>query len=153
MVFSKVMARRRPPLWQRELNYLSLVLLHIGIGAFIYFIPPFVSLLPGRHCLFLLQDHHHRQKQKALLGAFCLCLYRCRGVPLSDDRRWLVLRDLQVPGHPLCLFGLFYDGISGRGYPYFIYLIALVPAVVLASINLSYDLRFRSSVAFVLSAR
>ncbi|MCB0434948.1 MAG: O-antigen ligase domain-containing protein, partial [Mangrovimonas sp.] len=49
------------------------------------------------------------------------------------------------------LFGTFYNGIKGGAYPYFIYLILLVPAVVLASINLDYDIRFRSSVAFVLS--
>jgi len=49
------------------------------------------------------------------------------------------------------LVGMFYNGVKGGAYPYFLYLILLVPAVVMAAINLDYEMRFRSSVAFVLS--
>ena len=51
----------------------------------------------------------------------------------------------------LLLIGMFYDGLSGKAYPYFIYLILLLPAVLVASINLGFDINFRTSVAFVLS--
>ena len=49
------------------------------------------------------------------------------------------------------LFGMFFKGISGKGYPYFIYLILLVPSIILASISLSFEANFRTNVAFVLS--
>lgn len=49
------------------------------------------------------------------------------------------------------LLGIFYKGVSGRAYPYFIYLILLVPSILMASTVLGYDLKFRSSIAFVLS--
>jgi hypothetical protein len=47
--------------------------------------------------------------------------------------------------------GMFFKGISGKAYPYFIYLILLVPAVIVASITLSFDAHFRTNIAFVLS--
>ncbi|WP_235898315.1 O-antigen ligase family protein [Winogradskyella ouciana] len=49
------------------------------------------------------------------------------------------------------LFGMFYKGISGKGYPYFIYLILLVPGVIVASNSIGLDANFRTNVAFVLS--
>lgn len=49
------------------------------------------------------------------------------------------------------LMGIFYQGMSGKGYVYFIYLIILVPAVVMASITLNYEANFRTNVAFVLT--
>lgn len=49
------------------------------------------------------------------------------------------------------MMGMFFKGISGRGYPYFFYLIAMVPAVLVASSTLSFDANFRTNIAFVLS--
>jgi hypothetical protein len=51
----------------------------------------------------------------------------------------------------LVLIGMFFTGVSGKSYPYFIYLILLVPSVLVASTTLGYDLNFRTSIAFVLS--
>ena len=47
--------------------------------------------------------------------------------------------------------GMFYRGISGKGYPYFVYLIFLVPSIFVASTTLSFDANFRTNIAFVLS--
>ncbi|MFD1014593.1 O-antigen ligase family protein [Winogradskyella rapida] len=49
------------------------------------------------------------------------------------------------------LIGMFYKGLSGRGYPYFIYLMFLVPSIFVASTTLSFDANFRTNIAFVLS--
>ncbi|MCK0125036.1 O-antigen ligase family protein [Gelidibacter sp. F2691] len=49
------------------------------------------------------------------------------------------------------LMGMFYKGASGKGYPYFIYLMLLVPSIFIASTTLSFDANFRTNIAFVLS--
>ena len=49
------------------------------------------------------------------------------------------------------LFGMLYKGLSGKGYPYFIYLMFLIPSIFVASTTLSFDANFRTNIAFVLS--
>jgi hypothetical protein len=49
------------------------------------------------------------------------------------------------------LMGMFYKGLSGRSYPYFLYLMLLVPSIFVASTTLSFDANFRTNIAFVLS--
>jgi hypothetical protein len=49
------------------------------------------------------------------------------------------------------VIGMFYKGLSGKGYPYFIYLMFLVPSIFVASTTLSFDANFRTNIAFVLS--
>ncbi len=49
------------------------------------------------------------------------------------------------------LVGMLYKGISGKGYPYFIYLMFLLPSIFVASTTLSFDANFRTNIAFVLS--
>src|SRR5690606_24239899 len=51
----------------------------------------------------------------------------------------------------LMCFGMFYKGISGKAYPYFIYLMFLIPSIFVASTTLSFDANFRTNIAFVLS--
>src|SRR5690606_29662367 len=47
--------------------------------------------------------------------------------------------------------GMFYKGISGKAYAYFIYLMFLIPSIFVASTTLSFDANFRTNIAFVLS--
>ncbi|GAA3567476.1 O-antigen ligase family protein [Snuella lapsa] len=49
------------------------------------------------------------------------------------------------------LLGMFFKGINGKGYPYFLYLILLVPSILMASTTLSFFANFRTNIAFVLS--
>ncbi len=49
------------------------------------------------------------------------------------------------------VMGMFYRGVSGKAYPYFIYLMFLVPSIFVASTTLSFDANFRTNIAFVLS--
>ena len=146
------MGRTRPSFLGRELDYLSLVLLHIGMGIVIYFLEPLRKPLYLGVILFFFFKIITAVKPKKQFWVLAACAYIIAGESLFrmtggglfyEISKYLVIL--------FCLFGMFFNGISGKGYPYFIYLVALVPAVVLASINLSYDLRFRSSVAFVLS--
>ena len=49
------------------------------------------------------------------------------------------------------LIGMFYRGVSGKGYAYFIYLVLLIPSIVVASTTLSFSANFRTNILFVLS--
>ena len=49
------------------------------------------------------------------------------------------------------LIGMFFKGLKGKGYPYFFYLILLVPSILVASTTLSFFANFRTNIAFVLS--
>ncbi len=49
------------------------------------------------------------------------------------------------------MMGMFYKGASGKGYPYFIYLMLMIPSIFIASTTLSFDANFRTNIAFVLS--
>ena len=49
------------------------------------------------------------------------------------------------------IMGMFYKGLSGKGYPYFMYLMFLIPSIFVASTTLSFDANFRTNIAFVLS--
>lgn len=49
------------------------------------------------------------------------------------------------------IMGMFYKGISGKAYPYFLYILLLIPSIFVASTTLSFDANFRTNIAFVLS--
>lgn len=136
----------------KDLNYLSLILLHIIIGVLIYFLPIFRQPFYLVAIVYFFVQIVIAPTSKKTLSVLFACSYIIAGESLFrmtggglfyEISKYMVIL--------FVLFGMFYSGLSNRGYPYLIYLIALVPAVVLASVNLGYDLRFRSSVAFVLS--
>ncbi|WP_412984483.1 O-antigen ligase family protein [Pontimicrobium sp. IMCC45349] len=133
-------------------NYIALVIMHIVIGVLIYSIGSFSRIFfLAVIGYFLVQIIISPIKQKTynillacayIVGSEVLFRMTGGGIFYESSKYFVIF---------FALFGMFYRGISGKGYPYFIYLILLVPAVVVASTNLGYDLNFRKSVAFVLS--
>ena len=132
--------------------YVFMMVLHIIMGIFINRIPGFSKLYFTLVCaFFVLKIIVAPIKDKrfwVLFGCAYLVaaesLFRMTGGGLFYEfSKYFVIL--------LVLMGMFYDGISGKGYPYFLYLILMVPAVLVASTTLGYDLNFRTSIAFVLS--
>jgi len=132
--------------------YVALIVLHIILGVFINQIPGFSKLYFTVACSFFLfkiitVDNHDKTMWVLFGCAYIVAaesLFRMTGGGLFYEfsKYFIIL---------LMLIGMFFNGVSGKAYPYFIYLILLVPGVLLASMNLGYDLNFRTSVAFVLS--
>ncbi|MDU8885456.1 O-antigen ligase family protein [Yeosuana sp. MJ-SS3] len=133
-------------------RYIGLVLLHIVIGFAIFLFEPLSRLyflvvmvyFLGRIILVV----PSKKTQEVLLGcayfAGAEVLFRMtKGGIAYEASKYLVILFMMM--------GMFFKGLSGKGYPYFFYLIALVPAVIVASITLSFDARFRTNIAFVLS--
>ncbi|TDY11792.1 O-antigen ligase-like membrane protein [Meridianimaribacter flavus] len=132
--------------------YVFLVVVHIILGVFINQIPGFSKLYFALVCaFFIINIIIALPKDKTMWVLFGCAyiaaaesLFRMTGGGLFYEfSKYFVIL--------LTLMGMFYNGISGGAYPYFMYLILMVPAVLVASINLGYDLNFRTSVAFVLS--
>lgn len=132
--------------------YVALIVLHIILGVLINQIPSFSALYFTIVCGFFIFNIIIAQKHDKTMWVLFGCayiaaaesLFRMTGGGLFYEfsKYFIIL---------LMLIGMFFNGISGKAYPYFIYLILMVPAVLVASINLGYDLNFRTSVAFVLS--
>lgn len=133
-------------------NYFFLVLIHIGLGFAIFIIPVIAKLYFVAALIYFLFriiiSSNTLKSQEVLLGCAYFVgaevLFRMTKSGLSyEASKYLVIL--------FVLIGMFFKGISGKGYPYFIYLILLVPAVVVASITLTIDAKFRTNIAFVLS--
>lgn len=126
--------------------------LHVLLGVIIYFFEPLAKVY--------------------FLGLLCYCLYRVV-YTTNDQRVFEILKACAIfvgaevflrttKGNisyeagkyvviAFCVLGMFYKGISGKGYPYFLYIMCMVPSIFVASTTLSFDANFRTNIAFVLS--
>lgn len=129
-----------------------MVFLHILLGIFVNQIPEFSKLYFSLVCAYFLFNLIVSPKRDKVMWVLFGCayisaaeaLFRMTGSGLFYEfSKYFVIL--------LCLIGIAYKGVSGRAYPYLIYLVLLIPAIIIASSSLGYDLDFRKSVAFVLS--
>lgn len=133
-------------------NYLGLVLLHILMGFAIYFFKPlgaivFLGLVIYFTARIILSSEVNKTREVLLGCAYFVgaeVLFRMTKSSFTyEATKYLIMLFM--------LMGIFYKGLSGKSYIYFIYLIILVPAVVIASITLNFEANFRTNVAFVLT--
>ena len=133
-------------------NYIRLLLLHVLIGFVIYLqrsIGMLYFLVVILYFLWqIIMSPENKKTQYILLG----CAYIVGGeVFLRMTKGYLFYETGKYIVTLFMLMGIFYKGVSGKAYPYFLYLILLVPAIIVASVTLSFDAKFRTNVTFVLS--
>ncbi|TXG38881.1 O-antigen ligase family protein [Seonamhaeicola maritimus] len=133
-------------------NYIALVLFHIALG-FIFYFQESISKLYFLvvMCYFIIHivlEPSARKVQTIFLGCAYFTgaevLFRMTdgGIAYEASKYLVIL---------FMLMGMFFKGLNGKGYPYFFYLILLVPSILVASGTLSYFVNFRTNIAFVLS--
>jgi hypothetical protein len=132
--------------------YVMQVLLHIGIGMALFLFEPLSKLyfvVVTLYFIWWIIASSQKDVSTAVLvgcaymsGAEVLFRMTDGGLAYEASKYLVIL---------FMLMGMFFKGLSGKGYPYFFYLIALVPAILVASTTLSFDARFRTNIAFVLS--
>jgi hypothetical protein len=132
--------------------YVKQVLLHIGIGMALFLFEPLSKLyfvVVTLYFIWWIIASSQKDVSTAVLvgcaymsGAEVLFRMTDGGLAYEASKYLVIL---------FMLMGMFFKGLSGKGYPYFFYLIALVPAILVASTTLSFDARFRTNIAFVLS--
>ncbi|MGM5470829.1 O-antigen ligase family protein [Flavobacteriaceae bacterium LMO-SS05] len=132
--------------------YVKQVIWHIGIGMALYIYEPLSKLYFIIAMLYfiwwIIAGPKAETTKAVLIGCAYFTgaevLFRMTGGGLAyEGSKYLVILFMTM--------GMFYKGLSGKGYPYFFYLIALVPAIIVASVTLSFDAHFRTNIAFVLS--
>nr|WP_321223027.1 O-antigen ligase family protein [uncultured Psychroserpens sp.] len=135
-----------------NITYVTAVVFHIAIGLLIYLNESLAKIYFACALLFfvyriiLVGD---KQKTFEILKACAyfvgaeVFLRTTRGAISYEAGKYLVI--------VFIIMGMFYKGISGKGYPYFIYLMLLIPSIFVASTTLSFDANFRTNIAFVLS--
>ncbi len=135
-----------------NITYATAVALHFMIGMAIYFVKDlakiyfFVALLVFLFRIFKspseLKTYEVLKACAYFVGAEVL-LRMTRGAISYEAGKYVVIL--------FSLIGMIYKGISGKGYPYFVYLMLLIPSIFVASTTLSFDANFRTNIAFVLS--
>ncbi|WP_370000577.1 O-antigen ligase family protein [Winogradskyella sp.] len=135
-----------------ESKYISKIILHIGFGVLLYFVSFFPKLFffgVIGFFLFKIIIATPKEKSKAVLqgcayltGAEVIFRMTDAGLFYESSKYFIIF---------YIIFGMFYNGVSNKGYPYFLFLICLVPSIIVASTNIGIDASLRKNVAFVLS--
>lgn len=133
-------------------KYIGSVIIHIlfGIGVFLY--EPLSRIYFIVALVYFLWKILFSSGSKKTLDVLLACSYftgievffrMTDGGLAYESSKYLVILFM--------ILGMFFKGISGKGYPYFIYLILLVPGILVASMTLGFTANFRTAVAFTLS--
>lgn len=133
-----------------RLNYVELLLIHIGMAFAIYVhrpLSPLILLGVLVYFTFLIITKQNRNNE-ALMGAAYIAgaevfFRQTDGMTFYETGKYMVIIFL--------LIGMFFKGTSSRTVPYWLYLLILIPGIVVASITLNFQADFRKMIAFNLS--
>jgi hypothetical protein len=135
-----------------NITYVSAVLFHAVLGILIFLNESLAKLYFGLALVYFLYRIIMVANSRKTLEVLKACAYfvgaevffrTTRGAISYEAGKYLVIMFI--------LIGMFYRGVSGKGYPYFVYLLFLIPSIFVASTTLSFDANFRTNIAFVLS--
>ncbi len=133
-------------------SYIKLVIFHVGLGVLFFLFKPISKVFFLGIVVYFFYRIFRSSSSNITLNVLLACSYFCgieillrmtKGGLAYEISKYLVI--------VFVLIGMFYKGVSRKGYVYFIYLLLLVPAIIVASSTLSLGSNFRTSVTFVLS--
>ncbi|MEY8848364.1 O-antigen ligase family protein [Psychroserpens sp. XS_ASV72] len=135
-----------------DITYINAIILHILIGMLTYFNENLAKVYFAIALVYFLSKIILSEKSSKTFHVLCACAYFVGAEVLFRITRGSI--SYEAGKYLVILFviiGMFYKGISGRAYPYFLYVLLLVPSIFVASTTLSFDANFRTNIAFVLS--
>jgi len=133
-----------------EINYLKLVLLHVLIGAAVFFVLPlakvygFGMLLVG--VIWVIRNQN-RNEEVLIVAAYIVgsevFLRMTGGNPNHEFSKYAVMF--------LMVLGMYLSGYNKNAVPYLIFMILLVPGVVVGTQVISINIDMRKSIIFNIS--
>lgn len=134
----------------KDRSYMMLVIAHILIGIAIYVVPGASALygygifMAGIYIVIKNQNRNHEVLLVAgyMVGAEVI-LRMTNGIPLYEFTKYGIV--------VLVLIGTYYNGISKNGVPYWIFLLLLIPAVVVAAVSYNQAGDLRKIISFNIS--
>jgi len=135
---------------KEDISYLNWILVHIGIGAIVQYLP-FLSIIYGygMYSFFILYIIKTQNKNDEVLIAAAyivgseVFLRMTGGNPLYEITKYGVIVFL--------LMGMYYSGFSKGAIPYWVFLILLVPSIVISVFVLDFDTNIRKTLMFNIS--
>ena len=135
-----------------NITYISALALHAVIGMLIYFNETLAKFYFIAAFGFFLYRVILAPNNRKTIEVLCACAYFVGAEVLFRMTRGAFSYEaIKYSVIIFCLLGMFYKGLSGNGYPYFLYILLLIPSIFVASTTLSFDANFRTNIAFVLS--
>lgn len=136
----------------KHATYLFVVALHILIGVLIYLNESLAKVYFFSILLLFSYRIIFSSSRDKVFEVLKACAYMVGVEVLMRATRGAI--SYEAGKYVVILFilmGFLYKGMSGKGYPYFIYILFLIPSIFVASTTLSFDANFRTNIAFVLS--
>jgi O-antigen ligase len=133
-----------------NLTYTTIILLHIAFGVAMYFYSklsiPYGLAILSIGCLLILKTHNNKN-QVLYIAAYTVgsevMLRMTGGVIFYEIAKYSIVAFM--------LMSLYLSGFSKNSFPYWIYLVVLIPSVLVASITLNLDSNIIKSISFNLS--
>lgn len=134
----------------KQTTYITLLLLHIAIGGVVYVLPFLAKLLTVLIFivgLIVLLKTRNKNNEALYLSAYIVgievFLRMTEGMIFNEFGKYAVMLFL--------LIGMIYRGFSKNAWPYWIFIILLVPGIILSTVTLSYETNLRKAIAFNIS--
>lgn len=135
---------------KKQTTYIALLLLHIVIGGVIYVVPllsVLLTMLTFVSGLIILLKTRNKNNEALYLSAYVVgievFLRMTNGMIFNEFGKYTVMIFL--------LIGMFYTGFSRNAWPYWIFLVFLVPGIIVSTATLSYETNMRKAIAFNIS--
>ena len=133
-----------------EINYIKLVLLHVGIAAIIFFIPflsKIFTLLIAVFGFYYVIKNNNKNNEVLYVSAYLVgaeVFLRMTGGNLNNEY-------VKVLVSLLMLLGFVLSGFSKNSVVYWIYFLLLIPAMLVTMTNQEINLEVRKAITFNIS--
>ena len=138
------------PLDKIKGTYLTLILIHIGIGFGVFIARPIAQLyfiVSLVFFLYLIIKNRNKNNEALLAAAYITggeVFFRMTGAAFAHETgKYGVIGFL--------LLGLFFSGTSRKSGMYWLYILLLIPGIIFSATNFGYEVDFRKAILFSLS--